>query len=112
MAFKYFKKFYKASLADAASWEDSWTADENLIIRRIYLKNANGSAFTDSLFYFKISGDVFTHPDVPAAVLGPDVLVTPVLDISFPLGAKLDFTFKNTEGVAVDVFVVFEVWEG
>jgi hypothetical protein len=110
MAFKYFKTFEKDNLADAAVYEDSWTADEDLVIKRVYIKNKDGSAFTDSTFYFKISEIVYTHPLVPAAILGPDVLVTPVLDIPFASGQKLDFTFKNLEGATISLFVVFEVF--
>jgi len=38
------------------------------------------------------------------------VLVTPVLDIPFAAGQKLDFTFKNLEGATISLFVVFEVF--
>jgi len=109
MAFKYFKTFSKSSLADGATYEDSWTSDEPLFIKRIYLLRGDGNSFTDSLFYFKIVGDVYTHPQVPCKVLGPQVNVTPELNIPFPKGAKLDFTLKNQEGSAQDVYVVFEV---
>lgn len=112
MALHYFKKFVKLNLSDGSTYEDSWTADEPLKIKRIYLKRGDGAAFTDSLFYFKIVGTIYTHPDVPAAILGPDKELSPVLDIPFPKGAKLDFSFKNTEGAAVDVYVVFEVEKG
>jgi len=109
MAFYYFKTFEKDSLADGDVYEDTWTADEDLVIKRIFIKNKDGSALTDSTFYFKIVGEVYTHPLVPAAILGPDVLVSPVLDIRFVKGAKLEFTFKNLEGVTISLFVVFEV---
>jgi len=108
MAFKYFKTFEKDNLADGAVYEDSWTADEDLVIKRVYIKNKDGSSLTDSTFYFKISETVFTHPLVPAAILGPDVLVTPILDISFTAGQKLEFTFKNLEGVTISIFIVFD----
>jgi len=109
MAFYYFKTFEKDSLADGDVYEDTWTADEDLVIKRIFIKNKDGSALTDTTFYFKIVGEVYTHPLVPAAILGPDVLVSPVLDIRFVKGAKLEFTFKNLEGVTISLFVVFEV---
>jgi len=109
MAFYYFKTCEKDSLADGDVYEDTWTADEDLVIKRIFIKNKDGSALTDSTFYFKIVGEVYTHPLVPAAILGPDVLVSPVLDIRFVKGAKLEFTFKNLEGVTISLFVVFEV---
>jgi len=108
MAFKYFKTFEKDTLADGSTFEDSWTADEDLVIKRVYIKNKDGSALTDSTFYFKISENVYTHPLVPAAILGPDVLVTPVLDIPFTSDQKLEFTFKNLEGTTISIFIVFD----
>lgn len=108
MAFKYFKTFTSGSVADGASYEDSWTSDEPLVIRKVYLRRTDGSAFTDSLFYFKVVGDVYTHPEVPAVLLAGTPNQVPELNIPFPAGAKLDFTFENHEGAAVSVFVVFE----
>jgi len=108
MSFAYYKTFEKDSLADDAVYEDSWTADENLIIKRVLIKNKDGSALTKSTFYFKIGEAVFTHPVVPAAILGPDNFLAPVLDIPFKNGQKLDFTFKNKEGAAIDLFISME----
>jgi len=108
--FKYFKHFSTTSLADGGTWSDSWVADEDLVIKRIHLQRGDGAGFTKSTFYLKISGKVYTRDEVPATVLGPDVEVSPVLDISFPKGAKLDFTFENNEGTSVDVLLTFEVW--
>ena len=108
--FRYFKHFSVASLADGATWSDSWVADENLIIKRIHLQRGDGAGFTKSTFYFKIAGDVYTREVVPASVLGPDCEVSPELNIKFNKGNKLDFTFKNQEGTTVDVLLTFECW--
>lgn len=105
---KYFKTIEKDSLADAASWSEDWTTPEELVIRRIYLKNKDGSAFTGSTFYLKIDESVKTFSIVPAAILGPDKEVTPELNI--PVSAKqlISWTFKNQEGATVSLFLVFE----
>jgi len=108
MPFAYYKTFEKDSLADGGTYEDTWTADEDLVLKRIMIKNKDGSALTKSTFYFKIVGLVYTHPVVPAAILGPDNFLAPVLDIPFKNGQKLDFTFKNLEGAAIDIFISME----
>jgi len=110
MGFAYYKTFEKDTLADTATYEDSWVADENLILKRIHIKNKDGSALTDSTFYFKIAEVPYTHAVVPAAILGPDIMVSPILDISFQDKKKLDFTFKNLEGATISIFISFEVW--
>jgi len=47
---------------------------------------------------------------VPASILGPDILVSPILDLPFKTGESLDFTFKNLEGATIDIFISFEAW--
>jgi len=108
--FKYFRNWRKDNVASGATVSDSWTADDNYIIRRIYLQRADGVGLTASTFYFKIGDRVFTREEVPATVLGPDVEVTPVLDISITKGEKLDWIFKNLEGTTISVLVTLEVW--
>lgn len=105
---KYWKTIEKDSLAAAGSWSDDWTPDEDLVIKRIYLKNKDGSAFTDSEFYLKISEDVYTHSIVPAAILGPDREITPEVDIPISAHQKISWTFENGETVAVNLYLVFE----
>lgn len=109
--FKYFKTIEKDSLADGSTWSDSWTPDEDLILKRIHLKNKDGSAFTDSTFYLKIVESVYTHSIVPAAILGPDREITPELNLPVKAHEKISWDFKNQEGSAVSVFLVFECWK-
>jgi hypothetical protein len=106
--FYYWKTFEYDSLADGGSWSDDWDVDEALTIKRIYLKNKDGSAFTDSTFYLKISEDVFTRSIVPAAILGPDKEVTPEINIPVKAKERISWTFKNQEGKTVSLFLVFE----
>jgi hypothetical protein len=106
--FYYFKTFEEDSLADAATYSDDWDVDEALTIKRIYLKNKDGSAFTDSTFYLKISEDVFTRSVVPAAILGPDKEVTPELNIPVKSKERISWDFKNQEGKTISLFLTFE----
>jgi len=108
MAFKFFKTFKHDKVDDTTTVSDSWTADEDYIIKRVFIRRKDGYALHKSTFYFKIGDRVFTHELVPAGILAEDALITPVLDIPFTKGEKLDYTFKNLEGVSIDVYIVFE----
>jgi len=109
MAFKFFKTFESGSLADGATYSDSWTADEDYVIKRVFVARKDGTTITKSTIYFKIGPRVFTREIAPALIFGPDVEVTPIVDISFTKGEKLDFTLKNLEGTTLEFFVYFEV---
>jgi len=112
MPFREFKYFEKDGVADGATYEDDWTPKEDRIIKHIYVARKDGQSFTDSTFYFKINGTVYTLDVVPCIVLGPDILTNPVLDISIRAKETLSFTFKNLEGVSVDVMITLELWTG
>lgn len=105
---KYFKTIQKDDLADAGSWTDDWTPDEDIVLKRIYLKNKDGSAFTDSTFYLEIAGVPYTHALVPAAILGPDREISPEIAIAIKAHQKIAWTLKNQEGATVSLFLVFE----
>jgi len=109
MVFKYHKTFEHDSIADGATVSDSWVADEDLVIKRIHIRRKDGYALHASTFYFKIADRVFTRELVPAGILAEDALITPILDIPFTKGEKLDYTFKNLEGATISIFIVFEV---
>jgi len=108
--FKYFKTIEKDGLADGASFTDDWYPDTDVVLRRVYLKNKDGTAFTDSTFYLKITEDVLTYAIVPAAILGPDKEISPILDIPVKARELISWTFKNKEGRTIDLFIVFEFW--
>jgi len=112
MGFKEFKYFEKDGVGSGATYEDDWTPKEDRIIKRIYLARKDGQSFTDSTFYFKIDSVVYTLDVVPCIILGPDILTNPVLDISIKAKETLSFTFKNLEGVSVDVMITLELWTG
>ena len=106
---RYYKTFEKTSLADAASWTQTWTVEADMRIKRIHIVEKAGTTLRKSTFYLKIAGDIYTHDLVPCSVLGPDIMVSPVLDIALPKGAELSFTLKNNEGKTIDLFVSLEL---
>ena len=106
---RYYKTFEKTSLADAASWTQTWTVEADMLIKRIHIIEKAGTTLRKSTFYLKIAGPVYTHDLVPCSVLGPDILTSPVLDITLPKGAELSYTLKNNEGKTIDLFVTLQI---
>jgi len=111
MGFAEYKYFEKDNLADGATYEEDWTPKEDRVIHRIHLARKDGASFTDSTFYFKIDGVVYTLDVVPCIVLGPDILTSPVLDIPIKAKATLSFVLKNLEGATISVMVTLELWK-
>jgi len=110
MVFKYYKTFQAIGVASGAEYSDTWDVDEDLILKRIHIMRQDGVAINKSTFYLKIKDRVYTLPVVPAAVLSPSALSSPVLEIAAAKGEKLAFTFKNLEGTAIDIYISFECW--
>jgi len=110
MIFKYYRNFEKDGLADTAKWEESWTADQDLTLKRIYLARKDGASFTKSKFYLKVAEAVYTRPVVPAELVGSDLLVSPELNIPVKNCQPVSWTLENLEGVSIDVWLTFEVW--
>jgi len=109
MVLKFFKTFEHKEIKDGTSVSNSWEAEENYRIKRIYIRRKDGYALHKSTFYFKIHQRVYTCELVPAGILAEDALISPVINVDFKKDEKLDYTFKNLEGVEIDIFVVFEV---
>ena len=106
---KYYKTFEKTDLTDAASWTQTWTVEADMRIKRIHIVEKAGTTLRKSTFYLKIAGEIYTHDLVPCSILGPDIMVSPILDIPLPKGAELSFTLKNNEGTPIDLFVSLEI---
>jgi len=105
---KYYKTFEYDGIAAGDTRTATWTAEEDLKIKRVHIIEKSGATLRKSTFYLKIGGRVFTHEVVPASVLGPDILVSPELNIPFGKAETLSFTLKNGESAAISVWVVFE----
>lgn len=101
----------KDSVVVDATISDSWTADGDYIIKRLHLQNADGSGLTDSTFYYKIGEHVFTRPEVPAVIFGPDKEITPEINVIITKGQKLDWTIKNKEAATTDFLLTLEIWK-
>jgi hypothetical protein len=109
MPFKFFKTFEHDSIANNSTIGNSWTAEDNYIIKRIYIIRKDGASLTKSTFYFKIGDRVFTREIVPANIFRERADISPELNIPFNKSEKLDYNFNNQEGTTISIFVVFEV---
>jgi len=111
MEFAEYKYFEKDTIADGATYEDDWSPKEDRIIKRIHLARKDGASFTDSTFYLKIDGVVYTLDVVPCIILGPDILTSPELNIPIKAKATLSFILKNLEGTTISVMITLELWK-
>ena len=106
---RYYKTFEKDGLALNTSWTQTWTVEADIRIKRIHIVEKVGTVLRKSTFYLKIAGAVYTHDLVPCSVLGPDILTSPVLDITLPKGAELSYTIKNNDVATINLFVTLEL---
>jgi len=105
------KRYDTGSLADKETFQKEWTSPKDLIIHRIFIKSVDGIELKKSLFWLKVGDDVYTEDDIPASIWGPDILVSPVIDINFSKAKTLNFIFKNLEGATKQVYITFELYE-
>jgi hypothetical protein len=105
---KYYKTFERDGLAVGDTYTATWTAEEDLTIKRVHVVEKTGTALRKSTFYLKIADRVYTREVVPASILAPDALTSPVLNIPFKRAETLSFSLKNNESAAISVFVTFE----
>jgi len=108
MALKFFKTFEKDNLADGKKFVDHYTPDEAVTVKRIYIVEKAGTTLRKSTFYFKTPAIVHTRELIPASLLGPDIMVTPEINLALKAAERLDFTLENREGVTISVYVVLE----
>ena len=110
MGFNQFRVLELSSIADGAKSTDQWTADANYTIKRIFIQREDGEGFSASKVWIKIGGHVYTREIVPAVVLGPDIEVSPELNIPIKNGETFSVEMENDEGVTISVFVTLELW--
>jgi len=109
MTLLYFKTFEHDSITAGATVSGTFTAEEDVVLKRIYIARKDGIALTASTFYLIIGKMVYTREVVPASVLGPDIELTPELSIPISTPQKLDYTLKNLEGATISIFILLEI---
>ncbi len=108
-SFLFYKTFRISGIANGSTSTQTWVADADYVIQKIFIKRPDGISLTKSTFYFKIDETVYTRDIVPAKIIGEDELVSPELNIPFKKGQTLYFVFQNLEGSTIDVDIVFKI---
>jgi len=111
MPFKFTKTFDYDSIAAGATQDGSWTIEEDARLKRIRIIKKTGETLIKSTFWFQINGVSYTRPYVSCQSFGPDILTSPVLDITVKKGDKFDFSLKNNEGATIGVFIELDFEE-
>ena len=82
-----------------------FTADENYIVKYIFIRRGDGSAFTKSTCTIWIKDKPLTRDKAPCAIFGSDVLNA--LELNIPL--KKDWVFEysgtNKEGTTISIMI-------
>jgi len=109
MPFHHFRKIYYADVATGASFSDSWTSDNAYTIHRIFIVEKTGRALYNTPLTMRKEDYVFIRDEVPAYLLGPDIQVSPVLNIPIAKGETLYWEGKNDEGVSIGIYIILEL---
>ena len=89
------------SVADGATAEDSWTADDDYVIRHILIK-ADGEATTKSTITMRIDDYVITKDRALCNTFGTDARTALLLNIPLKKSATFHYSIHNAEGAAKD----------
>jgi len=110
-AFYAFKTIDIGPVNPAGSAEKTWTSDDDYTIHKIYFVEKTGATLCKYVATIRIDEYVLTKDIVPASLLAPDSLHSPVLDV--PLGDDKVITISvlNGESAARDCYVVLELWK-
>lgn len=87
------------SVAGGATKEGSWTADDDYVIRHIFIK-ADGSAPTKSTITMRIDDYVITKDKVLCNTFGTSARDALLLNIEFKKSATFHYSLLNQEGAA------------
>lgn len=87
------------SVADGATKEGSWTADDDYVIRHIIIK-ADGQATTKSTITFRIDDYVITKDRALCNTFGTSARDALLLNIPFKKSATFHYSLLNQEGAA------------
>lgn len=98
------KIFDLGSVADGASFSGEWTADDDYVIRHIFIK-ADGGATTKSTITIRIDNVPITKDKALCNTFGTNAENGLLLNITFKKDSKIDFSGVNNEGAAANFTV-------
>jgi len=112
MAFYTFKQIEVGSIAAGNTVAGSWTADDDYIIHKIYIKEATeteiGTRFLNVTM--RVDNYVFTKDEVRAEIFDGYYGQVPALDIEFTKGKTLYYSITNEHSSsAISPYIVLEL---
>lgn len=110
-AFAYLKKIFEGTVTAGKVDAWTWKPDEDVIIHRLFIINKAGSPLFKFHVTITVDNVAYTKDEVPAALLGSDIMNAIVLDIPVPKYRELKISYKNNEGSDVDLWVIAEVYK-
>lgn len=111
MPLKYLRSFDMGTIATAASTEKTWTPNEDVHIKRVYIVERSAQNLASVDFYLKVGDKVLTRDFAPASLFGQDPLFALDVDVSVSKGTEIYWKLENKGSSSVDIVVVFEVVE-
>ena len=112
MAFYTFKQIEVGSIAAGNTAEGNWTADDNYIIHKIYIKEATeteiGTRFLNVTL--RVDNYVFTKDEVRAEIFDGYYGQVPELNIEFGKGKTFYYSITNEHSSsAINPYIVLEL---
>ncbi|MCD6590270.1 hypothetical protein J7K74_03765 [Candidatus Woesearchaeota archaeon] len=109
--FHSFKTFGPETISAGAKWENNWTADEDYIIKRIYIVDQEGKDLYNIVCTFQIEQFVFTKDKIPAALLGATKLTSLELDLDLKKDHVFKWAITNNDSVSRTLYLILELWK-
>lgn len=82
-----------------------FTADENYIVKYIFIRRGDGSAFTKSTCTIWIKDKPLTRDKAPCAIFGSDILNALPINEELPKDYEFKIDITNSEGTTIDIYV-------
>ncbi|MGC9086791.1 MAG: hypothetical protein ACP5IT_11415 [Thermoproteota archaeon] len=102
---------YRVTINAGGSEEFSWNSDDDYTLHRIHIIEESGLSLFKEDTTVTIDETTLTKEAVPASLFAPDILLSPILDVSLPEDKKFKLTITNNESSAITVRVVLELWK-
>jgi len=110
MALKYLKSLNTGNIAVGGSATVTWTLDEDIHLKRMYLNDRNKTNLSSSQVWAEFgAGNVITKDYAPCSIFGNSPLNALLIERDFPKGSVFTLKITNGESSAINVDVVFEV---
>jgi len=102
---------YRVTINAGSSEEFSWSSDDDYTIHRIFVIEESGSSLYKEDTTVLIDQTAYTKEAIPASLLAPNALYSPIVDVPLKKEQVFKLTILNNESTAITVRVVLELWK-